>query len=104
MVYRTRNDVAKNLLMIQIFFEVGAFPIIKKMTAALTCTSMDMWCAIWMLTLICRRMLDSSFGIGAGRTRGTEHCGPASWTTTSVRSQAITKIYDRTFFAEINCL
>ena len=50
MVYRTRNDVAKNLLMIQIFFEVGAFPIIKKMTAALTCTSMDMWCAIWKLT------------------------------------------------------
>jgi hypothetical protein len=44
MVYRTRNDIAKNLLMIQIFFEIGAFPIIKKMTAALTCTSMDKWC------------------------------------------------------------
>ena len=43
MVYRTRNDVAKNLLMIQIFFEIGAFPIIKTMTAALTCTSMDKW-------------------------------------------------------------
>ena len=41
--HKTRNDVGKNLLVIQLFFELAAFPIIKKMTGALTCTSMFKW-------------------------------------------------------------
>ena len=40
---RTREDVAKNLLVVQVFFDVAAFPIIKKMTGVLSCTGADKW-------------------------------------------------------------
>ena len=43
LVYLTRSNTARNLLVIQVFFELLSFPVLKRLTSVFSCTSTEVW-------------------------------------------------------------
>lgn len=42
-LFLTRKDIARRLLVIQIFFDLLSFPVLKKMTSVFSCTTSSVW-------------------------------------------------------------